>query len=164
MTSEKQIEANWQNSQHSSGPKNFEKTRFNAVKHGILSKNFLDESEKKEFEEIFQELIESLNPENKIELRIVEKAARALWENKKIFNKERIDEYNYLIKAKIDKIDNNLFESSMFNSPENLAKIDVLKSKIKICPMPEEILLRYKNESDNQFYRAIKMLKELRTL
>ena len=41
MTSEKQINANKRNAKSSTGPRDTSKTRFNAVKHGLLSRELI---------------------------------------------------------------------------------------------------------------------------
>jgi len=41
MISEKQILANRENAQKSTGPKNTELTKFNSLRHGILAKSII---------------------------------------------------------------------------------------------------------------------------
>ena len=94
MVSDIQIKANIKNSQKSTGPKDTTNTRFNAIKHGICSKKFVNESDLGDFNKIFNELIEDLNPQSIIELRITEKMAFSLWEYQKIIDHEQKSNYS----------------------------------------------------------------------
>jgi len=131
MASEKQIIANQQNSTNSTGPKDTNNTRFNAVKHGLCSKKFRSEEDKKEFNEILQEILEELEPKSKIQLRIIERIAMSLWENQKIIEAEQEKNYSAMC-----NLGYKLTESYEF----------------------ADLFQRYKQENENKFYKGLKML------
>lgn len=83
MTSEKQIKANQENAQLSTGPKSSEgKTLVsgNAIKHGLFSKKLLLEDEsREEFEEIKNEFYEKFKPQGLLEVLFLERALSAVW-------------------------------------------------------------------------------------
>ena len=140
MTTESQIKSNRENAQKSTGPNDTIKTKFNAIKHGLFSKKLITKEEKKDFEEIFQSLIDSYQPENIIELRIIEIMANAAWDLQRICHKESVNENNILTDDSILR----------FNPKE------------KKFVMPNEIFMKYKQEGENRFYKALKMLIDLR--
>ena len=58
MTSKKKIQANRSNSELSTGPKNTDKTRLNAAKHGILSGGgVIEEIDGEDAQNYFDELV-----------------------------------------------------------------------------------------------------------
>lgn len=87
MTSQKQIEANSQNAQLSTGPTTANGKMIvstNAIKHGIFTKDLIlvsdigQESEE-DYREILNNLIDSLSPCNQMESLLVEKIAVDFW-------------------------------------------------------------------------------------
>tara|TARA_Y100000310_G_C20603296_1_gene774189 strand:+ start:898 stop:1377 length:480 start_codon:yes stop_codon:yes gene_type:complete len=159
MTTEAQINANRKNAQLSTGAQDTSQTRFNAVKHGILSKHLVSKEEKEELEILFQELIDDFQPKTKIELRIVEKAASALWDSQRIYKKESVFEHNKSIEERMEELEKAIFE---FDSSTILDKEEheKLKNKIMRLIMFEESFSRYKLDSDNRFYKALRMLRK----
>jgi len=83
MTTQKQIEANRSNAQHSSGPKSEQGRAIisqNALKHGVFSKQILLEGEsKKEFEALKIEFHEQFHPRGFLEHLFCERALAAAW-------------------------------------------------------------------------------------
>jgi len=87
MTTEKQVEANRQNAQLSTGPVTaIGKTTIatNAIKHGIFTKDLILKSEigqesEDEYKELLNNLIDSLLPYNQMESLLVEKIAVDFW-------------------------------------------------------------------------------------
>ena len=83
-TSKKQIHANRRNAKRSTGPRNTTKTRFNALRHGILAqKAFISNGLGHEDEKVFNELLEgfyaSLEPEGALVSWSVEKLVELAW-------------------------------------------------------------------------------------
>ncbi len=161
MTSEAQISANRENAQLSTGANDTSKTRFNAVRHGLCAKAFLTEKQKAEFSEIFEELIGELEPKGVIELRLVENIALALWERQKVIVKEIVYEHNGDLDGQITKIKNSPFNDLNFGITEkdNRKKNELEDTKINLV-LPNELLMRYRNEADNRFYRVLRVWKE----
>lgn len=87
MTTQKQIEANRQNAQLSTGPTTIcgkANVATNAIKHGIFTKDLILTSEigqesEDEYREILNNLIDCLSPCNQMESLLVEKIAVDFW-------------------------------------------------------------------------------------
>lgn len=92
MASEKQLEANRQNAQLG-GVKTEEGKaiiRFNALKHGLLSKEVLlgDES-KQELDELAEWLKKDIKPQNMLEMFLVDKIITDIWRLKRAIKIEK---------------------------------------------------------------------------
>ena len=87
-TSTKQITANQQNAQKSSGPKSADGkavTSRNATRHGLLSARlFLQDEKPQEFQQLFDELTTTFNPSGILEMVLLEKIAIAIWKQRRI--------------------------------------------------------------------------------
>ena len=85
MTTERRINANRKNAQHSTGPRTSEGKAIvarNAVKHGIFSQDIVavgDDEEKAAFARTLAGLKAALNPEGQMEHSLVEKIAVDTW-------------------------------------------------------------------------------------
>ena len=93
MTSPKKQSANKKNAQSSKGPIETSETRFNALKHGILSKeSFIGVGDGREDTEAFREfaayLQESLGPVGAIEELLVDKLIGLTWRSRRLLRFE----------------------------------------------------------------------------
>lgn len=96
MTTEKQAEANQENALASTGPVTPEGKAIvaqNAVKHGIFSKDLIisagdGKEDEKEYRELLEGLIKSLNPIGQMECLLVEKIAVDFWRLKRVLRFE----------------------------------------------------------------------------
>ena len=87
MNSDKQNEANKKNALLSTGPTSKEGKEvvcLNAIKHGIFAKDLIIESgigkeKTEEYHDLLHNLIVSLNPNNQIEMLLVEKISIDFW-------------------------------------------------------------------------------------
>lgn len=84
MASEKQIAANRRNAQLSSGPRNPQKTRSNALRHGILSREVLisageGKESAKDLENLRGSLFADLSPEGALEEFLVDCLVSLMW-------------------------------------------------------------------------------------
>lgn len=83
MASDRQVEANRQNAQSSTGPKTDEgkeKSSMNAVKHGLLSKRVVLPGENvEEFKEYRNEMIGALNPVGALECLLADRIIVCGW-------------------------------------------------------------------------------------
>ncbi len=77
----KAIAANQRNAQSSSGPKDMTSVRNNALKHGLLARRvvFQTDEEKAEFQAIFDELRREFEPSGAIAEMLVEEVAVCWW-------------------------------------------------------------------------------------
>jgi hypothetical protein len=97
--SERKIEANRNNAQQSTGPKTTQGKRNssrNATKHGLLSKELVIRSGQakesaREFQQLFTELIEDLEPHGRTELSLVEFVAICKWRLRRAVKAEKAE-------------------------------------------------------------------------
>lgn len=71
----KRIEANRQNAQRSTGPKDISSTRFNAVKHGLLSEGVTELDDAENFAGLCEQLEAELDPVGLMEVFLVRRIA-----------------------------------------------------------------------------------------
>ena len=87
-----QQKANRENASHSTGPRTAAGKAVvsrNAVRHGILSQRLvLDDEDPGEFESLVAALVSSLRPVGALEATLVEKAAIALWRQRRLVRAE----------------------------------------------------------------------------
>lgn len=96
MTTQKQIEANRQNALVATGPRSVEGkaiTAKNAVKHGIFARELVisdgdGKENQEEYERLFQQLVDDLNPEGQMEVLLAEKIAVNYWRLKRLVRYE----------------------------------------------------------------------------
>src|SRR6266481_6935881 len=55
-TSQKRIESNRRNSLHSTGPRNTQRTRHNAIRHGLLAEGLTEWDDPAEYQEVIHDL------------------------------------------------------------------------------------------------------------
>ncbi len=140
-TSAKQIEANRRNAMKSTGPKTKpgkSRSRYNAKKHGLLTKT-LEAVEvafewKKDLEKLTDELYDEYRPQSPLEKIMVERLISVTW---------RI--------RRIQLIDANEFETQ-FESHEQATMID---------PENLNLICRYETMLNRQFYQLIDRLEKL---
>jgi hypothetical protein len=84
MASDAQSVANKRNAQLSTGPKNAQKTKFNALKHGLTAEEtVLDDSpfyeSKRQFKTLIDQFMQDLAPRNAAEAFLIQQMAQACW-------------------------------------------------------------------------------------
>ena len=155
------VEANRKNALKSTGPKTPEgknKVRWNALKHGLLSREVvLREGEGKEKEEEFTDLLENLHstyaPEGPMEGMLVERIAVGYWRLRRAIRfetgmlREELDslhfdyynEYNY-VGAKPSKLEalESLREKERQTIKENEHCIKLLKNRLDLSKAHED--------------------------
>jgi len=96
MSTEKQLIANQQNAQLSTGPSTINGKAIvaaNAIKHGVFTKDLILSSEEEkenieDYEELLRNLVDSLGPCNQMENLLVEKIAIDFWRLRRIIRFE----------------------------------------------------------------------------
>ena len=93
MTSQSRMDANRANSSQSTGPRDTERTRFNATRHGILSNETLirrgeGAEDPKVFEELRRGLYESLAPVGEFEILLVDELVLITWRRRRVVRYE----------------------------------------------------------------------------
>ena len=104
MSSEKQLIANQNNALLSTGPKTSEGKAIistNAVKHGVFTKDLiissiLGKENEDEYQEMLNNLIDCLSPQNQMESLLVEKIAIDFWRLKRVIRFETGSIQKYL--------------------------------------------------------------------
>lgn len=114
-TSEKQLEANRRNAELSTGPKSdLGKLRAskNAIKHGIYSQTtVLFNEEQEEYNSHLQDFIDRFQPQDRVELRLVQRMADCEWRLARARYIEtatidlQIDETAELVQKRFDSVD-----------------------------------------------------------
>jgi len=93
MSTQKQTEANKNNAQQSTGPKTDEGkavSKYNAIKHGLLSKEVLLEGEDEAILiEIGKRLRTELGPQTELELVLVDRITANVWRLRRVMKIER---------------------------------------------------------------------------
>lgn len=88
MTTRRQAEANRQNALRSTGPRTPEgraASSRNAVRHGVLSNNFVAEHEDHDtFQRLLEGLVAEFEPETAIESLLVERLAMLFWRERRL--------------------------------------------------------------------------------
>ena len=76
--------ANRANAQHSTGPQDTARTRFNGVQHGLTSRQTVIPGEsQQEYDEFREEFLSDLNPQSAIERTLADRAIAAAWRLKR---------------------------------------------------------------------------------
>lgn len=92
MTSQKQIDANRRNAQHSTGPRTAEgkaRSARNSFSHGVLSENAVSEYEDREvYQALLDCLIEEQDAQTALEVALVERLANLLWRERRLAEAE----------------------------------------------------------------------------
>jgi len=141
MTIEKQAEANRKNSLLSTGPiteKGKATVAQNALKHGIFSKYLIiskidDEESQEMFQELHQNLIICLKPNNQLEHLLVEKIAVDFWRVRRVLR---------------------------FESESTLEMSDMLYHEYYADERADRVS-RYEKSLQNSFFQNIALLKKL---
>ena len=133
-TSLAKIEANRRNALSSTGPKTPEgknKVRWNALKHGLLSREVvLREGEGKEKEEEFTDLLENLHstyaPEGPMEEMLVERIAVGYWRLRRAIRFE-----TGMLREELDTLHFDYYNepNDLGNKPDKLEDYDALRGK-----------------------------------
>ena len=92
MTTQKQIEANRQNSRKSTGPKTpagKAESKKNAMKHGLLAEEVVVRDEDPvEFAGAIESLFDEFQPQGSLEEQLVERVAACMWRLRRIYRVE----------------------------------------------------------------------------
>ena len=149
MTTQAQIEANKQNAQLSAGAittQGKEIVSKNAIKHGIFAKDVVITSggeNIEEYNQLFNNLIESLKPNGQLEYLLVEKIAIDHWRLKRLFKYERV----------------SIKQASLFMHNDNEDKCSFTMSH----PMEQDVIVKYERSLQKSILQNIAVLKKLQS-
>jgi len=155
-TSLARIQANRENAQKSTGPKDTSLTRLNALKHGLLSKETLIEGEdKRALEELGRRLRLELAPQGELENIFVDRIVSSTWRIKRAIRVER----NYIEAEYEDcKFDDFSGVKRQDNKAWNLVVARELGNSNAWLN-----LIRYETTIEKQIYKALHELLRLQS-
>ncbi len=161
-TSQKQIDANRENAKKG-GVKTDEGkavSKYNALKHGILSKQILFEGEdENELLELEKKLRLELSPASEIELLLVDKIASSIWRLKRALSFEKDDviftsdfDGTVGLKADADRFFRyeTMLERSIYKALHELERIQAKRNGEKVPP-PIALDVDISNGKENGF-------------
>ncbi len=127
MTTEKQTEANKQNALVSTGPVTEEGKVIvskNALKHGVFARDLIIESgdgkeNAEEYQQLFQNLIESLSPQGQMEHLLVEKIAVDFWRLRRVLRFETGSIRKYLDMVIYDFYNKTSYDGKKLHQPDS---------------------------------------------
>lgn len=181
-TSEKQIEANRQNAQKSTGPKSASGKAIssrNNVKHGLYSKDavltsFRLTENQSEYDHLFNALMEELDPQTVFQRCLVKKIADCLWRSRRAV----LAETAHLARRLRDvdqrlELNNRIHAEMLARYPEDESTPapaenpeDALSNLVDSNLLPQGSfstdLLRYEMRLDRQMTRAFQLLHLLK--
>ncbi len=173
---EKQLLANRQNAQKSTGPRTDtgkRRSSQNAITHGLRAQdNVIDSPHLKEspdeYENLIASLIDELNPDGAFQTQLVHKIANCLWRQRRAVHAETAHLNNSLA---ADRIASELRFHASPNSPNTLTdkdREDLSRMIAKAQAIPTGVfsanLLRYELRNDLQLARSYKLLRHLQRL
>ena len=177
-TSEKQLLANRQNAQKSTGPKSEHGKTVagrNSIKHGLFAGDIIIDSphlkeDKTEYDFLLSSLIAELHPETFFQEFLVRRIANCLWRYRRVIGAETA-----LLSRQLKDIDRDFADEISLPSPaptdpdnpcqpqesENPTLKDVIGLR-SILPESQSVnILRYEMRLDRQLTRALRLLKYL---
>lgn len=144
MTSQKQIDANRRNAEHSTGPRTDEgkaRSSQNAFSHGVLSENAISEYEDREvYQALLDRLIDELDAQTALEIVFVERLANLFWRERRLSEAEE----KYL--------------SQKFGSAREMSMITIMD---RYLPLADQFLIgRYQSMLGRQVRDTLRDLRE----
>lgn len=164
--SEKQLEANKQNAQLSTGAKTEEGkaiSKLNALKHGLLSEEVLLEGEDEEnLIELGKKLRLEYKPVTEIELVLVDRITANIWRLKRALKVEKqMMEYHKFYRDSSTYVDFNLVKPN-----PQYEEAQEKRKKIVNMVVNEDLekIIRYETTIERSFFRALHELQRLQAV
>ncbi len=156
--SQKQIEANRLNSEKSTGPKTEEgkaTSRYNAIKHGLLSKESLLKGENEEdLIELGKRLRNEIKPESELELILVDRIISGVWRLKRALRMEDGEVISSMggLMYECDKFFRyeTMLERSIYKALHELQRLQSSRNGEKV-PLPIAIDVDISDNKENGF-------------
>jgi hypothetical protein len=168
-TSLKRIEANRQNAQKSTGPKNQTSTRYNAVKHGLLAEGVTELDDTENFVGLCEQLEEEYVPVGLVEAFLVRRIALCMIRLRRacLFEAEFVTaDLNPTITRTIEKNAYALMLEDI-DPPHEVELIDPgLPAHLSANTVEELVnkFQRYETAIESKLYRAINQLETLKQM
>jgi hypothetical protein len=145
------LAANRANAQHSTGPYDTTKTRFNGVQHGLTSKKTVIPGEsQQEYDEYQARFLRDLNPHSAIERMLADRIIAAAW---------RLQRFQRIEAAYFDDRVNSYLENNPEASPDSaLAYLFIDPTEIA----KTKLFLRYQTTVQREFDKAFSEFRKAR--
>jgi hypothetical protein len=151
------MEANRQNSQKATGPKDTTSTRLNATKHGLLAQGITELDNAEAYTAVLERLNEAHQPAGDIETFLVERIALAMVRLRRIARMEA----EFITGVLNPAADGSW---SFFNSrSEKYPELPALM-QISTVEALAGTFQRYESAIENKFYRAMNQLERLQRI
>ncbi len=168
---EKQLIANRQNAQKSTGPRTEtgkRRSSQNAVKHGLRTTDTVINSphlkeDPAEYKNLITSLIAELNPDGAFQTELVHKIANCLWRQRRAINAETAHLNQSLAEDRIAQTSSIDAKALTDKDREDLCNI-VAKARSIPTGLFSLNLLRYELRNDLQLARSYKLLRHLQRL
>jgi len=163
MATEKQIEANRQNAQLSTGPEDTVKTRLNAVKHGVAANLPLNKQESEKLDDFLTKLREQFGITTVVGEYLIARIAVGM------LRLERVPEYEehsrkyaeYRRNAPSTSTPEFEKEEAALFKYMGIAKTEPFKEHL-VFDIDDEKLYRYETAAENKIYKALEKIYELK--
>jgi len=167
--SEKQLNANRQNAQKSTGPRTVEGKNVssrNGIKHGLHATDIVINSpnlkeDQSLYDELVQSLFDELQPTGLLQEHLVLKIANCMWRYRRAINAESATVNNQLADPFIRPIPQHLLPEGM--QYEDEPEMSAQRAQSRAIPNGHTglNLLRYEWRLDRELYRSYKLLRIL---
>ena len=156
VVSERKLQANGRNAKLSTGPKDTRRTRYNAQKHGLLSKaaiikNGRAKEDPRELKTLLEALREDFQPEGAMEEILVDRIAACYWRLRRAQRAEV---------GEIRQLADDDFMNSLIHGADMEPEVVGLLRSLPDGDVLAKVI-RYETAIDRQMYRALKELREL---
>jgi hypothetical protein len=150
-TSQRKIQANRRNSLHSPGPRNTQRTRYNALKHGLLAAGLTEWDDPAEYQEIIHALMAIYPSSDPVDTFLIEQMALEMLRSRRT---ARLEAETITVSSRPDT-------SSDPTSDRCTPMIDPLVMKEYAGPALDR-LQRYASANLNRMLRCRRELKRMR--
>lgn len=162
MTTDKQIQANKENAKLGGvkTPEGRAISKFNALKHGLLSGEILLKGEDEQnLTELGKRIRESLQPVGELEMLLTDRIITNFWRLKRVMEVERAA----MEWEKFDEHININFDFGGSQKNEELEKAQEKRKKVRdmVANNNTEQILRYETTIERSIYRALHELQRL---
>ena len=160
--SDAKIEANRQNAQNSTGPKDTTSTRFNAVKHGLLAQGVTELDDHDRYRNVVTELRAEWQPVGVIESFLVNQISLAMLRTERA---ARI-EAEHITAAINPPVTKQVDGDAFFN--EAIVREEIvdpgLPASLSATKVEQLVnMTRYETAHENRIYRAVNQLRQLQS-
>lgn len=171
QSSAKKIAANQQNAEKSTGPHNYDRTRYNAAKHGLLAEGVTELDDPKTYRELCSRLEAEFAPVGEIEIALIQHVAICIVR----LRRARMLEAELITAQLNPALTETVYPDGKIPEWTRIVEQDYGKTVVVDPGLPcrlgasaIEILintcLRYETANENKLYRALNQLERLQRM